>query len=304
MRHVLLLAAILPGLYWDKGPETAAAVKKSGVERVYVPAAKLDGWSKQGLTASAADPAQRKKLTAPGVQYRMNEAAATSLPWIDANGWQFLRDPGGKYYYDVPAADVPLAMAESYAYGADALIHPAGDLEPFARMLEFLKRIDRPALPAMANIGVVDDGSDITGEAMNLLARRNLLFRAVKAPDSKLDLNLTPGKDADAADPYGYAQKVRQKLGDDRRLVRLYGSEVVIAHLTGDGSRLRLHLINYTNRKVVGLRVRLRGTYAKGEAAAYGIEKPALEDYATADGETEFTVPEMGTYAVIDLVRK
>jgi hypothetical protein len=67
---------------------------------------------------------------------------------------------------------------------------------------------------------------------------------------------------------------------------------------------LRLHLINYTNRKVVGLRVRLRGTYAKGEAAAYGIEKPALEDYATADGETEFTVPEMGTYAVIDLVRK
>ena len=99
--------------------------------------------------------------------------------------------------------------------------------QSFGRMLAFLKHIDRPPLPAMANIGLIDDGSEITGEAMNLLARRNLLFRVVKAPDPKLDLNLKPTPE-EAADPFAYAQKVRQKLGDEKRLVRLYGSDVVI----------------------------------------------------------------------------
>ena len=41
-------------------------------------------------------------------------------------------------------------------------------------------------LPAMANIGIVDDGSDETGEVMNLMARRNLLFRVVRGARSQL----------------------------------------------------------------------------------------------------------------------
>jgi hypothetical protein len=240
------------------------------------------------------------KVATPGVQYRMNVASATSVPWIDANGWRFLRDPNRIYYYDVPAATVPLAMAEAYAYGIEAMIHPAGDSADSARMLDFLKQIDRPAMLTLANIGLIDDGSDATGEVMNLLSRRNLLFRVVKAPDPKLDLNLQPGKE-EAADPFAYAQKVRQKLGDDKRLVRIYGSDVVLAHLTGDGGKSRLHLINYSNRKVIGLHVRLRGTYAKGTLAAFGVPRPAIPDYEQAAGATEFTVPEMGTYAVIDL---
>jgi hypothetical protein len=303
MRGLILIAAILPGLYWDQGPETADAVKKAGAERVSVPASRVVAWLKQGVAAAAADPAKLKKLTTPGVQYRMNQAAATSQPWIDANGWQFLRDSARTYYYDVPAATAPLAMAEAYAYGAQALVHPTGDLSTFAGMMEFLKRIDGPALPPMANVGVVDDGSDVSGEVMNLLARRNLLFRVVKSPEPRLDLNLSPGKDEDAADPYAYAQKVRQRLGDEKRLLRLYGSDVVIAHMTGDGSKARLHLINYSNRKVVGLRVRVRGEYAKGTLSAIGIEKAALVDYERAGGATEFTVPEMGAYAVVDFGR-
>ena len=35
--------------------------------------------------------------------------------------------------------------------------------------------------------------------------------------------------------------------------------------------------------------------------AAYDKPGLKLEDFATADGATEFTVPEMSTYAVIDL---
>jgi hypothetical protein len=294
----LLLASILPGLYWDQAP--VPGVKNAGVERLYVPAGQQEAWARQGVTALVLDPAKLTKVTTPGVEYRMNQAAATSVPWIDANGWRFLRDANHKYYYDVPAVSAPLAMAESFAYGVDAIIRPTGDLEPFGRMLEFLKRIDRPRLPAMANLGVIDDGTESVGEVMNLLARRNLLFRVVQAPDPKLDLNLKPGRD-EAADPSAYAQTVRQKLGDDKRLVRLYGSDVVIAYLTGDASGSRLHLLNYSNRKVVGMRVRLRSEYAKGTLAAFGIEKVALTDYEKSAGATEFTVPEMSVYAVIDL---
>jgi hypothetical protein len=182
-----------------------------------------------------------------------------------------------------------------------AVIHSGGDPASFGRMLAFLKRIDRAPMPQMANIGLIDDGSEITGEAMNLLARRNLLFRVVKVADPKLDLNLKPGKDA--ADPFAYAQEVRQKLGDDKRLVRLYGSDVVLANLTGDGGKARLHLINYSNRKVTGLRVRVRGAYTKANLQVFGVEKAAPADYQAEGGVTEFTVPEMGTYAVVDLDR-
>src|SRR5262245_43766304 len=97
----LILLAILPRLYWDQSPETAGAVKQAGVDRIYVPAARKDAWTKTGVEAAVIDPAKLTKLAAPGVQYRMNEASATSVPWIDANGWRLERDPTRTYYYDV-----------------------------------------------------------------------------------------------------------------------------------------------------------------------------------------------------------
>jgi len=298
----LLLLAILPGLYWDDGPKTAAAVKQAGAGRIYVPAAQKDAWPAQGVETIAIDVSKLAKLIQPGVQYRSNQAAATSVPWIDANGWQLDRDPKRTYYYDVPPAAVAMAMAESYAHNVAAVIRSGGDADSFGRMLAFLKRIDRAAMPAMANLGLMDDGTDIAGEAMNLLARRNLLFRVVKAPDPKLDLNLKP-TEKDAADPFAYAQDVRQKLGDEKRLVRLYGSDVVLANLTGEGGKARLYLINYSARKVTGLRVRVRGTYAKGALHVFGVVDTAAVDYQSEGGATEFTVPEIGPFAVIDLMK-
>jgi hypothetical protein len=296
----LLFLAILPGLYWDRGPETAADLKQAGVDRVYAPAARKDAWPGVGVEATAIDVAKLTKLAKPGVQYRMNQAAATSVPWIDANGWRLARDPKRTYYYDVSPETVAIAMAEPYSRDAAAVIH--GDLASFGRMLAFLKRIDRPAMPAMANIGLIDDGSEIMGEALNLLARRNLLFRVVKSPDPKLDLNLKPTV-KEAADPFTYAKDVRQKLGDDKRLVRLYGSEVVLANLTGDGGKARLYLINYSNRKVTGLRVLVRGAYAKAALAVFGVDNTAAADLQSEGGATEFTVPEMGPFAVVDLTK-
>jgi len=137
------------------------------------------------------------------------------------------------------------------------------------------------------------------------MARRNLLFRVVPAPDPNCDLNVQIGttefsKD-DAADPFGFATLVRKKLTDEKRLVRLYGSEVVLARMNGDATRVRVHLINYGGGIVDGLRVRVRGEYAQGTLAAFGIQDTALADYTIADGGTEFTIPSMNVYAVVDL---
>jgi hypothetical protein len=243
----------------------------------------------------------------PGVEYKMNQASATAEPWIDANGWRFLRDPGRAWYYDVPERAAALAAAEAYAYRVDAAIHAGqGELGVFGRMLRFLGNLGGGELQVAANIGIIDDGKDVTGEVLNLLARRNLLFRVVKAPDPTLNLNVKIGSreypESEAADPYEFAQKLRYQLTDDRRLVRIFGSNVVLVRLEAGGGRTRLHLLNYASRPVRGLRVRLLGQYRSYYFATAGAEEKAvLIDYGLREGGTEFTVPVIDTYVVVDL---
>jgi hypothetical protein len=264
------------------------------------------------LPAFSAGPADADavKLPVPKVEYRTNEATASRSPWIDANGWQLLRAPARRYYYDVPAANVALAAAEAFTYAAKADIHAeTAGAAIFERMLQFLREIpERGDLPTLANIGVIDDGSPETGELMNLLSRRNLLYRIVSAPDPHLDLNIRLGSTAypksEAANPSMLAQKIRAELTDEKRLLRVYGSEVVIARLVGTGDWVRIHLLNYANRPVTGLRVRVLGSFPNWQVAAYDKPHLKIEDLSTADGATEFTVPEMLTYAVIDLSKR
>ena len=47
--------------------------------------------------------------------------------------------------------------------------------------------------------------------------------------------------------------------------------------------------------------MRVRGAYGTGEAWTDGAGRVALQDHTVADGGTEFTLPRLGTYAVIDL---
>ena len=246
------------------------------------------------------------KLQTPTVQYRMNEASATRSPWIDANGWRILRQPTARYYYDVPAAAAALAAAEAFVYGAHASVHTdVAGAESFHRMADFLGRIPDRDLPPLANIGVVDDGSDQAGELMNLLSRRNLLYKIVSAPDRRLDLNVRIGSSEypkeEANNPGRLAQKIRGQLTDEKRLLRIYGSEVVVARLSGDGERLRIHLLNYSTRTVAGLRVRVLGNYTRGSVMAFGKPDLKLQEYEARTDATEFTLPEMSTYVVIDL---
>jgi hypothetical protein len=310
---VAFLAVLLPGLYWDQSPETASAVKQAAIERLYVPADQLAVWKKEGFDAQPFDAARFVKLPPPGVRYQMDVAAATNVPWVDANGWRFERgraqNNDRQYYYNAPWRKAPLAAAEAYAYGANAVVHPdSRDLTALGRMLAFLRSIDGPRLPAFANIGVIDDGSAETGEVLNLLARRNLLFRVVQTADPALDLNVRIGSTeypkAEAANPAAFATTVRQKLTDEKRLVRVYGSDVVIARLEGDEHRIRIHLINYGGGRVEGLRVRVRGPYPHGALAAFGLSNVKLADYGATIDATEFTISEMDVYAIVDLEKQ
>ena len=300
------LAALLPWLYWDQGPDTENAVKQAGIERVYVPADQVAAWKSAGFEARSFDMAQFIVLKLLGIEYHIDRAGATSLPWVDGNGWRFERGGGHQYYYNAQWRKATLAAAEAYVYCADAAVHPdPRDLTAFGKMIEFLRSIDGAALPVLANIGIVDDSSAETGEVLNLLTRRNLLFRVVAAPDPKYDLNVEIGSKeypkALATDPSSFAALIRQKLTDDKRLLRIFGSDVVLGRMTGDQERVRVHLLNYGGGAVDGLRVRVRGVYRSGALAALGVKHAALSDFGVSDGGTEFTIPEMGVYAVVDL---
>jgi hypothetical protein len=260
------------------------------------------------LASSSSAPADAIRLPAPGVEYRANEASPSRSPWVDSNGWRIERAPDRTYFYDVPEKAAALACAEAYAWGAKALVHTTGaGAAAFQRMLDFLKALPGAPWPVMANIGVIDDGSREAGELMNLLTRRNLLYQIVRSPDPRLNLNVRLGSAeyprSDAANPDLLARKIRSQLGDDKRLVRVYGSEVVIVRLVGNGDRERLHIVNYASRPVSGLRVRVLGSWTRQRAMSPDQPQLKLQDVTAAGGATEFTVPEMNTYVAIDLSR-
>jgi hypothetical protein len=303
-----LVLATLPALYWAQPVETAPLVRQAGIERLRVPAEAAAAWRAAGLSVvplEERERAERTRLSPPGLRSRAEVASATVRPWVFANGWRFLRKPDGRYWGELPAGKAALAVAEAYAYGADAVlaIDPA-DLEPAGRMLAFLSTVPDSSLPGAADIAVVDDGSPPIGEVLNLMARRNLLFEVVRKEAGDVALNVRLGskdfpRDA-AEDPETFALSVRRRLTDARRSLRIYGSEVVLARLTRDAGRARLQLLNYGGRVIDGLRVRLLGSWAAAGARSFGEERMAIEDRLAADGATEFTLGALGPYAVVD----
>lgn len=307
----LLFAIALPSVFWDKGPETAELLRKAGINRVAVPSGVEGAWKQQdGLTVIAADPKSAIKLNKPGVQMRVNQASATRSPWLDLNAGLLLRNPRAKFYYQAPGASAAVAAAEAYIYGVDATIATdENGLQPLGDMLRFLGGLKRTDLPPVADIGFIDDGSPQASEVMNLMARRNLLFRIVPAPDAQLPLNVAFGSEkypkSGAANPSEFTQKIRYDLTDERRSMRLYGSEVVIARLASDGRKARVDVLNYAagSRSLYGIRVRVRGSFKQYEVRAFGIPDVQLVDFEAGKEATEFTIPELKTFAVIELAR-
>jgi hypothetical protein len=292
---LLLLAAALPGLFVDADP--APGLRQSGIACVTIPAARAAAW--KGQCAQTVDAASLMKLPSPGVRYRMNEARASSAPWIDTNGARFARGGNGQPLITASEGKAALAAAEAHAFATPALIAaPVTDWKAFGAMLKFLAALPAGDLPALANIGFQDDGSAAAREEMNLLIRRNLLFRVTSAPDPKLDLNVK----SKGGDPSAFAYEVRQKLTDAKRLLRLYGSEVVVARLSGDATRRRVALLNYGPRPVEGVRVRVLGRWPKVTAYVFGETVEPADVTSDAEG-TEFSLSRLPIYAVVELSR-
>jgi hypothetical protein len=306
---LLLLAAALPGLYFEQMPPAADALRDAGGVRIYAPAADSQAWKAAGF--SVADPrelAAYERVPPPAMRMQSNIAEATRAPWIETNAWRFQSGTRRALYANVPAGWAALAAAEAFAYSADAVVQPdAADVGPVARMLQFLSSLPAAPEAPLANIGLVRTKSAALAEVMNLLTRRNLLFRLVDRLDPTLDLNVRPGSaefpESAAADPSEFAMKVREKLGDDKRLVRLFNTSAVIARITGDEQTIRLHLLNFATRPTREVRVRLRGTFGGGTLHAFGTTSQKLADFTHREGGTEFTIPELNIYAVVDLPR-
>jgi hypothetical protein len=300
---LLLAAAVLPRLFWDGPPDSASKLKDAGIQAIAVPAAQVGAWQSSGVLVEAADPARAIKLVAPSVDYRANQGSASRSPWINSNGWRFVRQPDALFYYDVKGQQAALAAAEVVAFGGNALIHcDEAGLKPLADMLAYFRAVPPADLPPVADIAIQDDGSATVAEVMNLMVKGNLLFRPVRAPDRSAKLNVQLGTKQfpleDARNPGKMAQLIRSTLTDDRRSVRLYGSLVVVARVSGTAERARVQLLNYAGaeRKIDGLRVRVLGRYTKHDNSQ-------LLDYTVEADATEFTLPELKLYTVIDLWR-
>jgi hypothetical protein len=244
----------------------------------------------------------------PRMEMRMNVASATSAPWVDANGWRYLRGLKKALYAKLPPGAAPIAAAEAFAYGVDAILEPAPEDEAkLAAMLSFLKSVEAPPLPVRADIGIIDDGTPQLGEVLNLLTRRNLSYKVVTAPDPKLDLNIKVGSEqfprSAIANPADFAARVREKLTDEKRVIRVYNSSTVISYITGDEKHTRVHLLNYGRRPSKDVRIRVLGEFSKVRLKEANNPDQQAADVVIADNGTEWTVSDLPIYAVIDLER-
>jgi hypothetical protein len=301
----------LPCVYWDRPIEDSAAIiREAGIDRLCVPPELAQSWRAVGIDAveiSAADLASRRMLPPPGIAHRADLVSATRSPWLVASGWQFVRAPQARFKYELTPGAGALAAAEAFAYGGDASLPvDASGIPELGAMLAFLRQVPAPAAQAtLADLGVVDDGSEEMGEVLNLLSRRNLLFEMVKPHDRRFRVTVALGSTRypreKAVDPSAFALAVRRELTDQARTLRVYGSEAVICRVTRHASGVRVQLLNYGGREIQGLRVRLRGNYSAADALVSGVGRVALDDVVTGGGATEVSIPRLTIYASVDL---
>src|ERR1700751_3534412 len=149
---LFLWAAALPVLFWA-GPNTAAPLlREAGITQIAVPPGTAEAWkSADTLKVDIVDISKTVRLPAPGVDYHMNQASASRVPWVNSNGWRFMRQPSANFSYDVKGNTTALAAAEAFCLGSAAVLQTdEAGLAPLGAMLKFLRSIDAPQGPALA----------------------------------------------------------------------------------------------------------------------------------------------------------
>ena len=307
----LVFCLLLPNLFWSGPPGAANVLQQAGISAIAVPPSAFNSWKDvKGLAIRPVDPTKLTKIPTPGVNFRAEYASATREPWVDSNGWRFLRSPASLFYCHAPGKAAALAAAEAYAYGTQVFIQTDDTgLKPFAAMLHFLSALPDAQLPSLTNINYQDDGSPASGEFMNLLVRSNLLFKTVQTANDQSGLPVVFGSaqypKSEGGNPKLLAEKARANLTDAKRLLRIYGSSVVVGRLVGNASHLRVFLLNYgtVHADVSGIRIRVLGNYSKSHVTQYDCPDTNLRDYSSGSGATEFTIADLHMFAVIDLTR-
>ncbi len=303
------VAFLLPFIFWSGGPQSAPVLIRAGVRKIVAPADQLSAWRAQSaIDVSAADPAAYEKLAAPGTSFKSSVASATREPWVISNGWHYLRKPNGHFFYEAPEQSAALAAAEAFVFAGEAMIHTDDAGLPVLRsMLDFLAAVPHDQLKPVADVAFIDDGSATAAECLNLLIRRNIMAESTAAAASEPRLQVVLGSASypkkDASNPAVFAQQVREHLSDEKRSLRIYGSNVVVGRLAAGGGKTRVFLINYGAGKysIEGLRCRVLGHYSKAHLYDPELAAGQLSDPLFDTDATEFTIAKLKTLAVIDL---
>ena len=180
----LLLLAALPCVYWTQGADRRPALKAAGIDADLRAARPGRGVEAAGVDrdrrSSAAELTAREALPVPGIRgARRIASRRPAAPWVNANGWRLPRDR--------PASRLRRARRHGGARRRRSLrlrrrrraARSIPPTSPPRRRCCLPAQLPASDLPDVADFAVVDDGSAETGEVMNLLARRNLLFQPV-----------------------------------------------------------------------------------------------------------------------------
>lgn len=305
---IALILTILPTLLWDESPATAPDLRAAGIHEIAV-MGDAKAWSSTGVSAIHVDESKMIRLDSIGVDYQIDKAGATASPWINSNLWRMIRDPEASFVYTVPPKLLPLAVAEGYTGGARTYFRVRRrDLGDFAAPYRFLQQLHEAGLAARVNFTLLDDRSPEMEEIMNLLARRNLLFETVRGSPKRDGMQVRIGSREyprkTAEDPYLFAAMVRSRVGDDNRLVRVYGTETVLVRVYGEDRHLRVHLLQYGSTAPQSIRVRVLGHYPRVSVSKFGASCSRVSEMVLDNSATEFTVPDIGPFAIVDLEKQ
>jgi hypothetical protein len=126
--------------------------------------------------------------------------------------------PSGRYYYDVTGKQAALAAAEAFSYGANAMIRTdAAGLKPWRRCWIFCARFRR-AVPPVADIGYIDDGSGHPASDESSGSEQFAVSSGVgarQAPEVECETRRQRNPLADAKNPGTVAHSVRSNLTDE-----------------------------------------------------------------------------------------